>query len=88
MREQIEAALAERRPSLQLDGGDVKLLDISPSGVVRVGLTGSCAGCPLSRLLLQIGIEQSLKARLPEVTGVVTVDERRETGGATSGGGR
>lgn len=76
MREQIEAALAELRPSLNLDGGDVKLLDISPDGVVRVGLTGCCAGCPLSRLLLQVGIEQSLKARLPEVTRVVTVDQR------------
>lgn len=78
MREQIEAALAQLRPSLQPDGGDVKLLDISPDGVVRVGLTGSCAGCPMSRLLLQIKIEQTLKQNLPSVTRVVTVDERIE----------
>jgi Fe-S cluster biogenesis protein NfuA len=77
MRDQIEAALAQMRPSLQLDGGDVRLLDISEDGVVRVGLFGTCAGCPMSRILLKIGIERRLKS-MPEVTKVITVDERRE----------
>jgi Fe-S cluster biogenesis protein NfuA len=75
MQQQIEAALDRLRPSLQLDGGDLKLVEISTEGVVRIELTGSCAGCPMSRMLLQIGIEESLK-NLPEVTRVVTVDER------------
>jgi Fe-S cluster biogenesis protein NfuA len=75
MREQIEARLAALRPTLQMDGGDLKLLDISPDGVVRIGLTGGCAGCPMSRMLLKIGLEASLKC-LPEVTRVITVDER------------
>jgi Fe-S cluster biogenesis protein NfuA len=71
----IETALARLRPALQLDGGDVHLLDVSDDGVVRVGLTGTCAGCPMSRMLLQMGIEASLK-NVPEVSRVVTVDER------------
>ncbi len=75
MRNKIEAALARLRATLQMDGGDVKLLDISPDGVVRIGLTGSCAGCPMSRMLLKLGIAACLK-NLPEVTKVVTVDER------------
>jgi Fe-S cluster biogenesis protein NfuA len=75
MRDQIEAALAKLRPSLQLDGGDVRLLDVSPDGVVRVGLVGRCAGCPMSRMLLKLGIEQRLRC-VPEVTRVITVDER------------
>jgi Fe-S cluster biogenesis protein NfuA len=75
MREQIEAALEKLRPGLQLDGGDVRLLDVTPDGVVRVGLSGTCAGCPMSRMLLQSGIEESLRG-IPEITRVVTVDER------------
>ena len=75
MREQIEAALEKLRPGLQLDGGDVRLLDISAEGVVRVGLSGTCAGCPMSRRLLQCSIEHSLR-NVPEVTKVITVDER------------
>jgi Fe-S cluster biogenesis protein NfuA len=75
MRQAIEEALSRLRPTLQLDGGDVHLLDVSSDGVVRIGLTGTCAGCPMSRMLLQMGIEASLK-NVPQVTRVVTVDER------------
>ena len=74
----IEDALSRLRPTLQLDGGDVRLLEVSSEGVVRVGLTGTCAGCPMSRMLLQLGIEESLK-NVPQVTRVVTVDERIPT---------
>jgi Fe-S cluster biogenesis protein NfuA len=70
-----EDALSKLRPTLRLDGGDVRLLEVSNDGVVRVGLTGTCAGCPMSRMLLQIGIEASLR-NVPQVTRVVTVDER------------
>jgi Fe-S cluster biogenesis protein NfuA len=73
----VEAALDKLRPGLQLDGGDVRLLDISDDGVVRVGLSGTCAGCPMSRMLLQIGIEECLRG-IPEISKVVTVDERVE----------
>ncbi len=76
MREQVEAALARMRPSLQLDGGDVQLLAIE-NGVVRVALVGACAGCPMSRVILQMGIENSLKS-IPEVKRVETVDQRVE----------
>jgi Fe-S cluster biogenesis protein NfuA len=74
--EAVTQALGRLRSSLQLDGGDVRLLEVSPEGVVRVGLTGTCAGCPMSRMLLQMGIEASLKS-IPHVTRVVTVDERK-----------
>lgn len=72
MREQIETALAKLRDALKLDGGDVQLLDVK-NGVVKVALRGACAGCPLSRLLLKLGILQKLRS-IPEVTEVETVD--------------
>jgi Fe-S cluster biogenesis protein NfuA len=75
MRNQIEEVLERIRPGLQLDGGDVRLLDVSSEGVVRIGLSGCCAGCPMSRMLIKAGIEQSLRS-VPEVTQVITVDER------------
>jgi Fe-S cluster biogenesis protein NfuA len=75
MRAQIEEALERLRPSLRLDGGDVRLIDVSKEGVVRIGLTGTCAGCPMSRMLLQLGIEASLKDT-PGVTKIETIDER------------
>jgi Fe-S cluster biogenesis protein NfuA len=77
VRERIEAALDKLRPGLQADGGDIKLLEVSTDGVVRVALVGTCAGCPMSRMLLTLGIQNSLSS-VPEVKRVETVDERIE----------
>jgi Fe-S cluster biogenesis protein NfuA len=41
--EKVEAALAKVRPSLQQDGGDVELVDVT-GGTVKVKLTGACGG--------------------------------------------
>ena len=49
MKEKIEAALADIRPSLQADGGDVELVDVE-NGIVKVRLTGACGGCPMSQM--------------------------------------
>lgn len=61
------------RPAVQGDGGDVELVDVLPDGVVHVRFHGACHGCPSSGMTLHMGIERSLKERLPEITRVVAV---------------
>jgi Fe-S cluster biogenesis protein NfuA len=73
MREKVEQALAEVRPALQADGGDVELVDVTPDGIVKVKLTGACHGCPMAEMTLRQGIENHLKERVPEVTSVESV---------------
>jgi Fe-S cluster biogenesis protein NfuA len=41
MKERVEKALEKIRPSLQADGGDIQLIDVT-DGVVKVRLTGAC----------------------------------------------
>ena len=72
MREKVETVLAEIRPALQADGGDVELVDVS-EGTVKVRLKGACAGCPMSTMTLKNGIERILKEQIPEVKEVVAV---------------
>lgn len=72
LKEEVEKALNEIRPMLQADGGDVDLVDIE-EGVVKVRLMGACAGCPMSQMTLQQGIERILKEKIPEVKGVEAV---------------
>ncbi len=72
MREKVEAALAQIRPSLQADGGDVELVEIN-DGVVKLKLKGACSSCPMSTITLKQGIERVLKEQIPEVTEVVAV---------------
>lgn len=59
------------RPSLQADGGDISLVDVSDDGTVTVELEGACKGCPMSQMTLADGVERILKERIPEVTKVV-----------------
>ena len=72
MRDKVEVALAQIRPSLQSDGGDVELVDVN-EGVVKLRLSGACAGCPMSSMTLKQGIERILKEQIPEVKQVIAV---------------
>jgi Fe-S cluster biogenesis protein NfuA len=73
MREKVEQALARIKPALQADGGDVELVDVDDNGVVKVKLTGACAGCPVASITLKQGIERILKEQIAEVKEVVAV---------------
>ena len=72
MREKVEAALAQVRPALQADGGDVELVDVK-DGRVMLRLTGACGGCPMATMTLRLGIERALKEQVPEVKEVIAV---------------
>ena len=69
----IEATLDIIRPSLQADGGDVQLVDVSDDGVVTVRLTGACGGCPMSQITLKEGIERYMKEVHPEIKTVEAI---------------
>jgi Fe-S cluster biogenesis protein NfuA len=72
MKEKIKKALADIRPALQADGGDVELVDVE-NGVVKVRLTGACSGCPMSQMTLKQGIETYIKKEVPEILSVEAV---------------
>jgi Fe-S cluster biogenesis protein NfuA len=71
----VEAALLEAieaiRPALQVDGGDIRVIELDEeSGRVDVELMGACGGCPMSSLTLKAGIERILKDRVDGLTEV------------------
>jgi len=69
---EVQRALDDVRPQLQMDGGDVELVDIK-DGVVKVKLKGHCAGCPMSQMTVKWGVEQYLKKKVPGVKAVEAV---------------
>jgi len=73
VKEKVEAIIDKIKPNLQADGGDIELVGIEKDGTVKVRLTGACAGCPMSQLTLQMGVERILKKEVPEVKRVVAV---------------
>ena len=70
MRDKVEAVLDKIRPSLMADGGNVELIEVN-NGVVKLKLTGACAGCPMSTMTLKQGIERILKQEIPEIKEVI-----------------
>jgi Fe-S cluster biogenesis protein NfuA len=71
MIEEVKKALDLIRPALQADGGDVELVEVTEDGIVKVKLTGACGHCPMSTMTLKMGIEKTLKQKVPGVKEVV-----------------
>lgn len=73
----VQEVLDELRPYLKSDGGDCKISDIDGT-VVRLELIGACSSCSASSVTMTMGIEKSLKERIPEVSEVVAVTPEQE----------
>lgn len=71
----IELALAEIRPYLESDGGDISLVDITSDMVVRVKLHGACQSCNVNQMTLKSGVEQTIKKYAPEIKEVENIDD-------------
>ena len=69
----VETALAEIRPYLQNDGGDISLIDIEDDKIVKVQLLGSCLSCSVNQMTLKSGVEMTVKKYAPEIEKVVNV---------------
>ena len=72
--ERIQAVLEELRPAILQDGGDIHFVRFE-NGTVFVKLHGACTTCPISFITLKMGLETQLKARIPEVLSVESIDE-------------
>jgi Fe-S cluster biogenesis protein NfuA len=73
MKEKVEEAMKYIRPSVQADGGDVEIVEITEEGVIKVRLMGACCGCMMAQVTLKSGIENYLKQQVPEVKEVIAV---------------
>jgi Fe-S cluster biogenesis protein NfuA len=74
MKKQVEEIMKKIRPALQMDGGDVELVDVDEkTGIVKVKLMGHCAHCAMSQMTLKMGIEAEIKKNVKGVKEVVAI---------------
>ena len=72
MQERVEKVLDEDvKPMLAMHGGDVALVEVTDEGIVKVRLTGGCAGCPMAQMTLINVVESTIKAKIPQVKKVI-----------------
>lgn len=72
--EDIEAVFESIRPSLQADGGDAELVEITPDNVLLIRLLGNCSGCAYSSMTVKMGIERYLTQYFPELNSVEIIE--------------
>lgn len=73
MEEKIQDAIAQIRPFLQRDGGDIEFVELTEENIVKVRLQGHCAGCPGAQMTIKGVVERILKESYPEIQGVEAV---------------
>ncbi len=73
--EMVKRVIERIRPSFQVDGHDLELVEITADNTVRISLCGHCkGGCTGSKLLLGLEVERALKKKVPSVKKVQVVD--------------
>ena len=65
---------AEVNPVIVAHGGRVVLVE-ADQGWVHIRLEGGCQGCSLAEVTIRQGIEPLLRARVPEMVGLVDVTD-------------
>jgi Fe-S cluster biogenesis protein NfuA/nitrite reductase/ring-hydroxylating ferredoxin subunit len=84
--ERVERALDDVRPYLGSHGGDVRLLEVTDDGVVRLEMLGSCDGCASSSVTLELAVDGAIRAAAPEIV-TIEVDSGEAPKAGASGGG-
>lgn len=74
--QRIEEALSTVRPHLNVDGGDVELVDVTDDMQVKIRWMGMCESCSMSAMTLRAGIAEAIKGKIPEIMGVEAINSR------------
>ena len=72
--DKIKSIIDELKPFLISDGGNLEFVKFE-DGIVYLKLLGACSHCSMIDVTLKDGIESILINEVPEVLGVVRVDE-------------
>lgn len=77
--EKVNQALEQIRPFLNDDGGDIELIEVTDDLFVKVRLLGACKSCSMSSMTIKGGVEESIKRVIPELKGVITIEDEIHT---------
>lgn len=72
--EQVDRALESIRPYLEADGGNVRVIELTDDGVVKLELLGACGSCPMSAMTFKAGIEEAIKREVPQIKAIQAVN--------------
>ena len=68
--QKLDKSLDDIRPHLQVDGGNIEVVDVTDDYKVKIKWIGNCINCSMSAMTMKAGVEQTLKAKFPEIIAV------------------
>ncbi len=71
--EKVKNMVGIIRQNLQSHGSNIELVSIDANNTVKVKLQCESGDCPEAQQVLEIGIKELLKQRIPEVKEVISV---------------
>lgn len=71
--------MSEINPGLASHGGEVSLVELTDENVAVLRFGGGCQGCSAVDITLKQGVESTLMARLPELSGIRDVTDHSQT---------
>ncbi|HNR54441.1 MAG TPA: NifU family protein [Flavobacteriales bacterium] len=74
LEQRIREALADLRPFLEADGGDITLEEVTADLVAKVRLHGACSNCSMSPMTMKAGVEEAIKRVAPAIKRVDAVN--------------
>lgn len=70
----VDTAIDNIRPYLIADGGNVRIVEITPQNIVVLELLGACGSCPMSPMTMKAGVEEAIMKAVPSITGVQAIN--------------
>lgn len=70
--QKAQNALSDILPYLQADNGGIELVDYS-NHVLKIRFTGTCKTCDMQYYTFKAAIEETLRAKVPEITSIEIV---------------
>ena len=74
LRARVDKALDSIRPHLAVDGGDVEIVEVTDDMCLKIKWLGNCENCFMSVMTMKAGIEQVVKAQVPEILSVEAIN--------------
>jgi len=72
--DKVDAALEEIRPHLEVDGGNIEVVEITDDMTVRIKWMGNCEFCSMSAMTMKAGVEQTIKSKIPEIQSIEAIN--------------
>lgn len=72
--QRVDYALEFVRPHLEVDGGNVEVVEITDDMVVKVKWLGNCEICNMSAFTMKAGLHEAIKTHVPEIKEVIAIN--------------